>query len=57
MLFLVLLPIWLTIINKILGALFDYHIYVFLKGHNVVIFLCLKDETPHKQHVKEKFSE
>ena len=23
-----------------------------LKGHNVVILGCLKDETPHKQHVK-----
>ena len=40
-----------------LGALFDYQIYVFLKGHHVVIFWCLKDETPHKQHVKEKFWE
>ena len=32
-------------------------IYVYLKGHNVVILGYLKDETPHKQHVKKKFSE
>ena len=71
--FLVVLPISLTIINKIcMGELFDYHIYVhniyiyniyiyiyiyicmyvYLKGHNLVISGCLEGESPHKQHVK-----
>ena len=33
------------------------YIYIYIKWHNVVILWCLEDETPHKQHVKEMFSE
>ena len=29
-------------------------IYVYTKGHNVVILGCLEDEIPHKQFVSEK---
>ena len=29
----------------------DVYIYVYIKGHNVVILGCLEDKTPHKQDV------
>ena len=31
--------------------------YVYIKEYNLVVLGCLEDETPHKQHVNQKFSE